>query len=120
MDTLERAFTGTIIHYTSYNVHTLYIQCTFYIRIFVHFTLYFDILHQVTKVTCENPSLITTNIKNETLCRKMWDFPDRNTYDEEAPLFSAARDNENWGHCELDFVDTKTAKVIAKLRFTER
>ena len=47
--------------------------------------------------------------------RRMWDFADRNTYDDKAPRFSAARDNENWGHCELDFIDTKTAKVLSKL-----
>ncbi|KAL5265302.1 hypothetical protein ACHWQZ_G006140 [Mnemiopsis leidyi] len=58
----------------------------------------------------DRPVHITCGHAGKGLYQRMWDFADRNTYDDKAPRFSAARDNENWGHCELDFIDTKTAK----------
>ena len=45
----------------------------------------------------------------------MWDTENRNTYDDVPPPFSAARDNENWGHCELDFIDTSTVEVTINI-----
>ena len=35
---------------------------------------------------------------------------DENTYDAHHPRFSAARDNEHWGHCELEFIDEHTVR----------
>ena len=49
-------------------------------------------------------------------CRNMWDFPNRDTYDDPQPVFSASRSNEVWGHCEMEFINATTAKVSNTLK----
>ncbi|XP_063676669.1 uncharacterized protein LOC134812966 isoform X3 [Bolinopsis microptera] len=67
-----------------------------------------DTVQSYNKV--DRPIHITCGHGGKGLYRVVWDTNDTNTYDEVPPMFSAARDNNNWGHCELDFIDAKTAK----------
>ena len=67
---------------------------------------------EVTK-SYENVTLpihITCGRGGKGLYAVVWDSDGRNTYGPHQPAFSAARDNMNWGHCELDFIDERTVR----------
>ena len=56
------------------------------------------------------PIHITCGHGGSGLYRIVWATEDENTYNDHHPRFSAARDNENWGHCELEFIDERTVR----------
>jgi hypothetical protein len=68
--------------------------------------------NQVTK-SYENvasPIHITCGHGGKGLYAIVWDTDGQNTYSPHAPEFTAARDNRNWGHCELEFLDERTVR----------
>lgn len=57
-----------------------------------------------------SPIHITCGHGGSGLYRIVWATEDENTYNTHQPRFSAARDNEHWGHCELEFLDERTVR----------
>ena len=56
---------------------------------------------------------LTTAIKSVThvlFVRYLWGTKE-NAYEDKKPDFSAARNNKDWGHCEMEFHNATTATV---------